>query len=121
MESETLQQVNLIYELLDQPNVAPPRWSRRGVGLRLPASIKSRARFGHATLQRLSTSGMLVCSTIRLHEGDLLLVKVGRWGTDQFSFPCRVRRITEQSGTFGLMLGFSGKPLRVRYGLPSPM
>jgi len=113
---ETLAQVNLVYELLQRPDPPPPRWSRRGVGLRLPVAIKSTARFGRATLLRLSTRGMLLVSTMRLREGDLLLVKLGRWGTDQFSFPCRVRRVhVHEDGALQIAVAFNGHPLRVRY------
>jgi hypothetical protein len=119
-ERDTLKQVNQVYELLERTDLPQPRWGGRGVGLRLTATIKpiarSKNRFGRGTLLRLSTRGMLLSCSMRLGEGDLLLVKVGRWGTDQFSFPCRVRRVRELNGAVLLSLAFSGKPLRVRYG-----
>jgi len=115
-ESRALDHVNLIFELLDRQDPTPPRWSRRGVGLRLPAALKPLgARFGRGVLQRISTAGMVLSSSIRLREGELVLVKLGRWGTDQYSFPCRVRRVAETDGEFQLALSFSGQPLKVRY------
>jgi hypothetical protein len=115
-EDRALDHINLIFELLDREEPTPPRWSRRGVGLRLPAALKPLgARFGRGVLHRISTTGMVLSSSIRLREGELLLVKLGRWGTDQFSFPCRVRRVSEADGEFQLALSFSGQPLKVRY------
>jgi len=117
-ELEALRQVNLILEILERKEPTPPRWGRRGVGLRLPAALKLRCRFGRAELRRISSSGMVLWTSIRLREGELLLVKLGRWGTDQYSFPCRVRRVTKTDGEYQLSLAFSGRPLKVRYPAP---
>lgn len=91
-------------------------WSRRScrrVQTRLPATFKRRSRFGRATILDISPSGLRLATTLPVERGDYLLVRIGRWGTDQFAFPCRVRWVAIGADEVGL--SFTGTPLRVRY------
>lgn len=97
-----------------------PGWVRRRFRRRmmmLPAVVKGRG-IARATILNMSPDGMLVAAPLEVSEGDSVLVKIGRPGSDsaQRSFPCRVVR-TERRGEASLIaLALSGIPLEVRYG-----
>lgn len=94
---------------------APPARPDHGnvAELRLPAVIKPRGRFGRAQIQAISSQGMQASCSIALCAGELVLIKIGRWGTDQFSFPCRVSRVLGAGSGYHLTLEFNGLPLKV--------
>jgi hypothetical protein len=97
-------------------------WSQRTfrrVQTRLPATFKRRGRFGRGTVLDISPGGLRLATSLPLEKGDYLLVRIGRWGTDQFALPCRVQRVADASDGYQLGLSLSGTPLRVRYASPA--
>ena len=97
----------------DPVPAARPGHEHDGAELRLPAVIKPRGRFGRAQIHAISALGMQASCSIALQAGELVLIKIGRWGTDQFSFPCRVSRVLSAGPSYRLALEYNGLPLKV--------
>lgn len=119
---DQLQLVDRIYDLVSARHErfhvdARPETDGRGDDqreVRLPAVIKPCGRFGRAVIHHISCAGMQLTSSIEVEAGELVLIKIGRWGTAQFSFPCRVSRALITERAVHLELVFNGPPLRVR-------
>jgi hypothetical protein len=96
-----------------------PGWSRRRFRRKatmLAAVVKTSSRLARGTVLNMSPGGMLLTSSIRARVGESILVKIGRAGGVQHSFPCQVVRVEEQGGAWQVGVRLAGIPLQVCYG-----
>jgi hypothetical protein len=96
-----------------------PGWVRRRFrrkAMLVTALVKGTRGVARATVLNMSPGGMLLVADLDADVGETVLVKYGRPGTVQYSFPCRVERVELQSGARHIALSFSGIPLQVCYG-----
>lgn len=96
-----------------------PGWVRRRFrrkGLLLSAIIKGVCGVARASVLNMSPGGMLLVAELDAEPGESVLVKFGRPGAVQYSFPCRVERVGRHGDAQHLALAVTGIPLEVRYG-----
>lgn len=82
----------------------------------MPAIVKGPGGVARATVVNMSPGGMLMVTGLDVEVGELVLVKVGRPGSVQHSFPCKAVRVEEHDSESLVALTVTGIPLEVRYG-----